>query len=277
MPHSLATLNLNYSAEHGKTVLRHVHSGPLRVLKSLYPEGSSICHNILIHPPSGLVGGDVLDIQIALDEGAHALITTPGAARFFASKEHSAFQKTHAKLKNHARLEWLPMETLAYSGCLGTNETVFELGQESMLIAWDIMSLGLPHAKMPFLEGRFSQHLEIKNVWLDKGTINADDMRLLKSPVGLNGKTCLATLVFACGTPIPKATKDKAVEMAREICDSQSKSVKMGVSAPSEKMVVVRSLSDQVEPCMKVFQMIRAAWRSELWNTSTNSPRIWQT
>ena len=171
MPHSLATLNLNYSAEQGKTLLRHAHSGPLRVLKSLYPEGPGICHNILIHPPSGLVGGDVLDIQIALTEGAHALITTPGAARFFASKEHPALQKTQAKLENHARLEWLPMETLAYSACLGTNQTCFELGQESMLMAWDLLSLGLPHAKMPFLEGQFSQHFEIKNLWLDKGTV----------------------------------------------------------------------------------------------------------
>ena len=277
MPHSLATLSLNYSAENGKTVLRHVHSGPLRVLKSLYPEGSRICHNILIHPPSGLVGGDVLDIQIALDEGAHALITTPGAARFFASKAHSALQKTRATLKNHARLEWLPMETLAYSGCLGSNETCFELGQESMLLAWDIVSLGLPHAKMPFLEGRFSQHLEIKDVLLEKGTVNAEDHRLLKSPVGLNGKSCLATMVLACGTPFPKALRDKVVDMAREICDAQSHAIKIGISAPSEKAVVVRSLSDQVEPCMKVFQMIRSAWRSEVWKTSTDSPRIWQT
>ena len=277
MPHSLATLKLNYSLEEDCTVLRHAHSGPLRVLKSLYPESKSICHNILIHPPSGLVGGDVLDIEIKVAQGAHALITTPGAARFFASNEHTATQKTHAKLAKHARLEWLPMEALAYSGCLGANQTRFELAEESMLIAWDILSLGLPHAKQPFLAGQFSQHFEIKNEWLDKGLIKASDERLLKSPVGLNGKSCLASLVMASGTPLSKALKEHAIEVTRSICDSQKDAVTMGVSSPSERLMVVRSLSDQVEPCMQIFQKIRLAWRSEIWHISSNTPRIWHT
>ena len=75
-----ASLELRYSVEEGRTVLRHRHSGPLRVLKSLYPEGHQICHNVLVHPPSGLVGGDHLNIHAHLEPHSHALITTPGAS-----------------------------------------------------------------------------------------------------------------------------------------------------------------------------------------------------
>jgi len=120
MPKSLASLRLNYSYHDGTTALRHEHSGPLRVLKSLYPEGAAVCHNVMIHPPSGLVGGDELDVQIQLQEGAHALITTPGAARFFASKLLTATQRTRAQLAPHSKLEWFPMESLAYNDCLGS-------------------------------------------------------------------------------------------------------------------------------------------------------------
>jgi urease accessory protein UreH len=51
----LAKLDVDYSVEDQRCVARHVHEGPLRILKSLYPEGDAVCHNILVHPPSGLV------------------------------------------------------------------------------------------------------------------------------------------------------------------------------------------------------------------------------
>ena len=56
----LAQLSLDYTQENGRSVARFSHQGPLRILQSLYPEGDAICHNVLVHPPSGLVGGDNL-------------------------------------------------------------------------------------------------------------------------------------------------------------------------------------------------------------------------
>ena len=53
----LATLALDYTRQAEKTVAHFRHSGPLRILQSLYPEGEGICHNVIVHPPGGLVGG----------------------------------------------------------------------------------------------------------------------------------------------------------------------------------------------------------------------------
>jgi len=58
-----ASLALRYACEAQRSVARFVHNGPLRILQSLYPEGDAVCHNVLVHPPSGLVGGDTLDIK----------------------------------------------------------------------------------------------------------------------------------------------------------------------------------------------------------------------
>ncbi|MGB4359742.1 MAG: urease accessory protein UreD, partial [Rhodoferax sp.] len=55
-----AQLDIAYRLEQQRSVVRHSHNGPLRVLQSLYPEGDAICHNVLVHPPGGLVGGDTL-------------------------------------------------------------------------------------------------------------------------------------------------------------------------------------------------------------------------
>jgi urease accessory protein UreH len=53
-------LNLDYRREGERTVALDRHDGPLRVLQRLYPEGPRVCHHVLVHPPGGIVGGDVL-------------------------------------------------------------------------------------------------------------------------------------------------------------------------------------------------------------------------
>jgi len=88
----LARLDLDYTLEAERSVARYLHQGPLRILQSLYPEGDAICHNVLVHPPSGLVGGDTLDMQVTVGAGAHGLVTTPGATRFYRSEAGLATQ-----------------------------------------------------------------------------------------------------------------------------------------------------------------------------------------
>ena len=93
-----AQLDINYTVEQNRTVARHSHTGPLRVLQSLYPEGDASCHNVLVHPPGGLVGGDTLDITVAASGTAHGLITTPGATRFYRSAGELALQRMRVLL-----------------------------------------------------------------------------------------------------------------------------------------------------------------------------------
>ncbi|NBX62184.1 MAG: urease accessory protein UreD, partial [Betaproteobacteria bacterium] len=215
-----AKLRLDYSVEAQRCVARHVHEGPLRVLKALYPEGDRVCHHVLVHPPSGLVGGDELQINLHLQAGAHALITTPGATRFYGSDGLTAQQHVQAHVAEDATLEWLPLEALAYNRCQAHNQAVFHLAHGSRLIAWDVTALGLPHANQPFVQGQFQQHLEIAGTWLERGLIDAKDQRLLHSPLGLNGHTCVSTLVFAQGHAMADTLREQVVAMARELCES---------------------------------------------------------
>ena len=134
-----AQLDLHYTVEDARTVLRFAHTGPLRVLQSLYPEGPGVCHNVLVHPPGGLVGGDTLEVHAQVAAGAHALITTPGAMRFYRSEgatalQCSAVQCTQLAVAEGARLEWLPLESLCYSGSQAENHLTLQLapGAESM-------------------------------------------------------------------------------------------------------------------------------------------------
>ena len=122
-----AALQLDYQRKADRTDVAHLHKGPLRVLKSLYPEGPEICHTVLVHPPSGLVGGDRIDIRLTVNPQAHALITTPGATRFYRTEKGLASQEVVAKVCHNAKLEWLPLETIAYNNCQGLNKVCLGL------------------------------------------------------------------------------------------------------------------------------------------------------
>jgi len=205
-----ASLELDYTRHADKTVAHFRHSGPLRILQSLYPEGPGICHNVIVHPPGGLVGGDTLDLTFTAGTGAHGLITTPGATRFYRSTGERALQNTRLSLEAGARLEWLPLEAICYSGCLAENRLTMDLAPGAELIGWDVTAFGLPVANQPFERGQFCQHIELPGVWLERARIAAADARLLNSALGLAGQRCMASLFFAAGSPPERHPRQQA-------------------------------------------------------------------
>ena len=270
-----ADLKLDYTLESQRTVARYLHQGPLRILQSLYPEGDQICHNVLVHPPGGLVGGDTLDIQVNVAEGAHALVSTPSATRFYKSGGQAALQQVTATLAPGARLEWLPLEAIAYNDCEATNRAIFNLAPSSELMAWDVTALGLPSSDMAFTKGHFQQHLEIPGVWLERGNLRGDDTRWLNSPLGLAGQKCLASLVFASGNNIEPQRAAQALEAAREVLEAHPLRLQAGITCAHPQVIVLRVMSPLVEPSMDLLKQVWAVWRHTLWALPSTPPRIW--
>ena len=270
-----ADLKLDYTLESQRTVVRYLHQGPLRILQSLYPEGDQICHNVLVHPPGGLVGGDTLDIQVTVAEGAHGLVSTPGATRFYKSGGHPALQQVVAYLADNAKLEWLPLEAIAYNDCEATNRAIFNLAPSAELITWDVTALGLPSSDMAFTQGHFQQHVEIPGVWLERGNIRGEDTRWLNSPLGLAGGKCLASLVFASGSAIDSDRTTQALEAAREVIESHPLRLQAGITCAHPQVIVLRVMSPLVEPTMDLLKKVWAVWRHTLWDLPSTPPRIW--
>lgn len=273
-------LRLHYSVrQQGDT--RHtqahdLHEGPLRVLQRLYPEGPGICHHVLVHPPGGVVGGDELLIDARLDAGTHALVTTPGATRFYRSEGALGLQQARLQLGEGARLEWLPLENIAYSGCLAENRVELDLAPGAQALGWDTLALGLPAAGQAFERGRFTQQLHWPGRWLERGVLAAEDGLLLDSPLGLAGHRVLATLWFASGTAWPAPQREALLEAARAAIEQSALSTTAGATAPNDHVVVLRLLAARVEPAFGLLTAVRAAWRGLAWGLPPNPPRLWR-
>jgi urease accessory protein len=272
-----ASLQLRVFRDGPRCVTHARHEGPLRVLKTLHPEGDGICHEVLVHPPGGIVGGDRIDIELTVQAQAHALVTTPGATKFYRSAGDEAVQRLQAHVGDGARLEWLPLETIAYSGCQAENRMRFELTPGAEMIGWDLLALGLPAADAGFEQGWFRQHLELPGVWLERGTIAASDNRLLDSPLGLAGRRAIATLWFAGGVALDVARREDLVDRVRAIVSDDPLAANCGVTAAHPQTVVVRLLAPRVEPAMQLLVQLWSAWRQAAWGLAACPPRVWST
>ncbi|HEV7575658.1 MAG TPA: urease accessory protein UreD [Caldimonas sp.] len=271
------SLALDYRRQNGRTLVHDRHDGPLRVLRPLYPEGDGVCHSVLVHPPGGIVGGDALAIELSLGEGAHALLTTPGATRFYRSSGATATQTLRVVAAAASRLEWLPLETIAYSGCEAGNALAFELAAGAETIGWDVTALGLPESDRPFDAGRFTQSIELPGRWLERGTIAGADTRLLDSPLGWAGRRVLATMWFAAGDALAAARGDALLEAARDAARAHALAATTGATSPQAGVIVVRVLAERVEPAMDLLRRIWHAWRPIAWGLAATPPRVWST
>lgn len=304
-------LALRYWRDGQRTVALDRHEGPLRVLQRLYPEGDTICHHVLVHPPGGVAGGDSLLLQADLAQGTHAVITTPGATRFYRSGGRTSLQQSRLRLADGARAEWLPLENLAFSGCEAENRTEVELAAGAEMLGWDVLALGLPASGAAFETGCFTQHLALhlsqaqelqctpptptsdfapepaahpshrpelhRALWLERGRVDAQDHRLLDSPLGWGGRRVLGTAWWAAGQPLGTQRRQALLDAARDCPEGVGLEGWTGVTSPLPHVVVARVLASRVEPAMQWLSAVRATWRRTGWGLDAHPPRIWRT
>lgn len=275
-----ARLDIVLAKKAGKTVLAHVsHEGPLRIQRPFYPEGEGICHLYLLHPPGGMVTGDALNVCVALEKGAHALVTTPSAGKIYRADTslRKQRQQVELRLQEEAVLEWLPQETIIFNGARGEVSTTIQLEEGSRALLWDVVCLGRPASDERFTAGYLVQKLLLrrgaKTIYRERNFFGGGS-ELLSQPWGMKGHpvsgTCIATCVL----------EESALAELREALLLVIGEGMMAVSQV-DQCLLARYLGPSAEECRKGFEKVRAVVRPLLGKNTDASefsrPRIWNT
>lgn len=266
-----ARLELAYGLRGEATIptLRR-HFGPLRVQKSFYPEGEGCCHQIVVHPPGGIAGGDHLSVSVDVGDGAHALLTSPGAAKWYRSYGRTAYQTLRFKVGQGATLEWLPLETILFDGSAPSLTAEIDLAADARLIYSDVICLGRPAAGERFTEGHWRQRTRLTRagrlVWSEPVDLAGSDA-LLDSQVGLAGHSVVGTFVWA-GPALPG-------ELHRACRDVAA--LGMGAVSQLPDVWVARFIGDSAEAAHAYFRELWRLIRPHALGREAVAPRIWNT
>jgi urease accessory protein len=196
-----ARLALDFERRSVRTVLAaRCHDGPLAIQKPLYPEDEAVCHAIVVHPPGGIAGGDELEITARVRREARALLTTPGATKWYRSAGPWADQQVLFQVGAGACLEWLPQETIFFNGALAKSRMAVELEADGCFIGWEILCLGRTGSGEKFTDGECRARTLIrrdrKPLWLERAELAGGGAALL-SPTVLAGQPVAGTFVAA--------------------------------------------------------------------------------
>jgi urease accessory protein len=257
-----AHLALDFASRDGRSLLaRKDADGPLVVQKPLYPEGPEVCHAIVVHPPGGVVGGDELVLEASLASGAAALLTTPGAGKWYRSAGPCARQQLAFAVEGG--LEWLPRETIVFDGALAGLECRIRLGAHARYIGWDVVCLGRTGSGERFAKGKLkidtALHRDDRLVWLERGEIEGGGA-LMRSPAGLGGHSVFGTLV---ATDVPPGLLSTCRQFA--------------AATLLPGLLIARYLGDSTEEALRAFTRIWQAIRPSVMGREAVLPRIWST
>lgn len=108
-----------------------------------------------------------------------------------------------------------------------------------------------------------------------RGTIAAQDQRLLNSPLGMAGQRCMATLVFASGQAIAPERSEAALDAARSAIEASPLRLQAVATLPHPQVITLRVLAPVVEPATQLLRPVWAAWWQALWGLPGNVPRLW--
>lgn len=263
-----ASLELVFEPRPGKTVLsKRVQRGPLAVQRPFYPEQAP-CHVYVLHPPGGIVGGDDLDIQTQVKSGAHSVITTPGATKFYRSQGALAEQRQQLMVADNATLEWLPQETIYFPGAIARLKTQIDLAPSATFLGWETHCLGLPANQQDFSEGEVELQFELyrdkQPLLLEKFSINSLSRR---RPTGLRGFAVTATFV---ATP----ADEQALEATRTVLETSPACFSATLI---EDCLLVRYLGQSTEESRNIFTEVLKKIRPLITGLQPCAPRIWST
>lgn len=274
--HLLASLKLGFSLDADTTRLTHrAHLGPLLVQKPLYPEGQECCHAVIVHPPGGVVGGDELNISVRAGDGSHALLSTPGAAKWYRGNGYVSRQHVDIAVDKDAAIEWLPQESILFNSADVVFDNRVALQAGARYLGCEILCFGRTASGERFHQGRVRQRLSItldgKPLFIEQGTLTGEGAGM-SSPLGLAGHTVCASLICV-GGPLESGV----LARVRDACAPLSEAGGKFGATQMKSVLLVRYLGDSSEIARRV---MLAAWqilRPALLDRKATELRIWNT
>lgn len=247
----------------GARGLRHLYQSGCA--KALLPRNfQSVPDAVFINTSGGVTGGDRLNYQASVDEGAALNVTTQAAERIYKATTGVAEITNSLALGANCRLDWLPQETILFEGSALKRQLNVEMAESAVLLAVETLVLGRKAMGETLQDVSVSDQWRVrrggKMTYADGLRFGTPATRMLSTSATLNGNRALSTLVY-----IAPDAEDR-IKQAREILDSSD--VEAAASAWNG-ILSVRFLAPDAQPLRVALISFLTQFRG------CDLPRVW--
>lgn len=221
---------------------------PWRVIRA-FPQanGGSLVH--LHNVSGGVLAGDCLTLDVRVDAGAKAQITSTGATRLYRHREGSRCSEQHVFLSVAADglLEYLPDALIPFGGSRHQQRTSVKLGKGATFFWWEVIAPGRQAMGERFAYESLRVETEIRSgerPLVSENFVLEPGLRALESIARMGEYTHVANFyAMQVGSTPSEMRKLESLlnEMARE--NSRPGVTIWGASALASDGVVVRGVS----------------------------------
>ena len=248
------------------------HTGPLQVQKPLYPEGRSVCHTVILHPPGGMAEGDAIKINVSQGPDSKTVLTSPAAAKWYKSKNKFASQAVRIRLGERAQLDWLPPENILFEHARADFRFQLELGEEASAIGWETFVFGRRAMGETWDAGVLRINSQFMNcqglLWTEKANI-AGGSRLITATQGLAGFP-IAGMLWAAGSNCNQ-TMTEMLAPSLPFTDT----LRAGVTCLGRGILVVRAVAQKIEPLRDFMIRCWTLLRPAIHGRDSQPLRLW--
>jgi urease accessory protein len=135
-------LHMTFARQGSRTALVHSYwRPPLQIMRTIEDEAGVRCV-YLLSPTGGIVQGDDYDVKIAVETGAHALLTTQAATKVFRMPARPATQRTVIDVQPGAVFEYVPDAQILFAESDLRQEFEISVHPGGLLLLHDIVMPG---------------------------------------------------------------------------------------------------------------------------------------
>ena len=186
-------------SDEGTRIADVFQRAPIRIM---FPRaiGSGVEEAVLVNTAGGIAGGDQLEFAVTALANASIVVTSQAAEKVYRSMEACARIATRIRVREGAKLAWLPQETIAFNWARLKRDTEIELASGTELLALEWLVLGRAAHGEDMMGGCIIDGWRVKKdgrlVWADCFRITDEIFPQLHRKALLSSCRAVATLIY---------------------------------------------------------------------------------
>jgi urease accessory protein len=246
-------------------ILDLAEAGPSRLR---FPRGRGALEAVLVNTAGGVACGDTFAIEIDLDPGADAVLTTTAAEKIYRSDGPVSRIENRLILGEGARLAWLPQETILFDRARVRRRFEADLAEGAALIAVEVVAFGRAAHGERITDGLFADAWRVRRggrlAYADNLLLEgAISDRLARPAIGGGARACATLLDLSDGA------EGRLEEARARLAEVGQPGIVAAASAWNGHLAI-RALSDAVGPLRGLIARFLTVYRG------LPMPRVWQ-